>query len=161
MKHDRHFVADCAVRSNLVAVSTPSLAFSACFVERHAWRDVSPIDRLPRPSQDRHAGAFGAVVRNTHRRPTTHRDNGAELASNISTKVEVEAERRFGTLAPCIRPTLLASAHHRPYRRSAAGVLHRALAKTWKLENLSGLGATSVFIRKHMHNLSDEVLCAR
>src|SRR5438046_8451844 len=33
MKHCWHLVADRAVRSHLVVVSTPSLAFSACLVE--------------------------------------------------------------------------------------------------------------------------------
>ena len=33
MKHDRHFVADGAVGSYLIVVSTPSLAFSPRLVE--------------------------------------------------------------------------------------------------------------------------------
>jgi len=33
MKIYRHPVADCTVWTNLIVVSTPSLAFSSCFVE--------------------------------------------------------------------------------------------------------------------------------
>jgi len=43
MKHDRHFVADCAVRPHLIVVSTPSLTFSPCLVEVHEPVDVQAV----------------------------------------------------------------------------------------------------------------------
>jgi hypothetical protein len=52
MKHDGHFVADCAVRPNLVVVSTPSLAFSPVprvmnqFVFKHSARNLPFIDSM-------------------------------------------------------------------------------------------------------------------
>jgi len=106
MKHCRHLVADRAMRTYLVIVSTPSLAFPARFVEaeklvsvqafgselavqafnkgvvsRLARGDVMPGHLLPiRPGQDRGRGQLGAIVRDNAAGPTTYGDDSVEFA---------------------------------------------------------------------------------